>query len=179
MKEIWKTIKGFENYQVSNLGNVKTLERDYINNFGHKVHITEKLMKFTTRSGYYNVNLRKDCKRYSKQVHRLVAENFLDNPNNYPVVNHKDFNRKNNRVDNLEFVTQKENVNWSKENMKGLRVKNAKTYGITYRDRGYGYYEVVIKRQYIGRANTYEEAVELRDKALIERGLYSEVYNIK
>lgn len=177
MKEEWKDIVGFENYQVSNLGNVKSKERYYINNFGHKVHIKEKLMNFSERSGYFVVNLRKNGIRHSKQVHRLVAEAFLPNIYNKEVVNHKDFNRKNNCVDNLEWLTQKENVNWSRCNMKKLHVKNKDTYGITYRNRNGGYYEVQIKKKYIGRATTIEDAIRLRDDELKRIGLYYEVYN--
>ena len=94
-KEIWKNVLGYEGlYQVSNLGNIKS--------FIGK----EKILKpSTTNNGYPGVNLTKDkkIKRYS--VHRLVAEAFIPNPNNYPCVNHKDENRTNNRADNLEWCT--------------------------------------------------------------------------
>ena len=177
MKEKWKDIKGFENYQISNLGNVKTKERYYINNLGYKVHIKEKLMKFSERSGYYVVNLRKNGIRYSKQVHRLVAENFLPSIENKKIVNHKDFNKKNNCVDNLEWCTQQENVSWSKCNMKKIHIKNKDTYGITYRNRGSGYYEIQIKKKFVGKAAKFEDAIKIRNDELKRIGLYNEIYN--
>ena len=66
--------------------------------------------------GYQRVCLCDDAKRYEYRVHRLVAENFIDNPNDLPQVNHKDFNRSNNYVDNLEWCTNYENVHYSINN---------------------------------------------------------------
>lgn len=87
--EIWKNIKDFEElYQVSNLGNVKSLPRKGTTK-------TEKiLIKQINKDGYYSVNLCKKGKHYRKFIHRLVAENFISNPNNYLEVNHKDGNKR-------------------------------------------------------------------------------------
>lgn len=102
MKEIWKDIKNYEGlYQVSNLGNVKSLR-------------TGKKIYYSTAGGYYRVNLFKDKRRKGFSIHRLVAEMFIPNYNNKPCVNHKDCNRKNNKVDNLEWCTYKENNNYGK-----------------------------------------------------------------
>lgn len=115
MKEIWKDVVGYEGlYQVSNLGKIKSLSREYChgNQYGVRTKkIDEKIMKQQiTAFGYCSVKLSKNkvCKHF--QVHRLVAEAFILNPNNYPVVNHKDINKQNNCVDNLEWCTQKYNV---------------------------------------------------------------------
>lgn len=107
MKEIWRDIEGYEGlYQVSNIGRVKSLM--FRNN---KYSISrEKIMACTIRSGYYVLVLRKNKERKSEQVHRLVAKAFIPNPNNLLIVNHKDFNRRNNNVQNLEWCTQKQNV---------------------------------------------------------------------
>lgn len=96
--EVWKTIKDFTNYEVSNYGNVRS------NNYS-RIRI---LKKEKTR-GYLRVSLSKENKVYRFQVHRLVANNFLNNRYNKPCVNHKDGNTFNNNVYNLEWVTYSEN----------------------------------------------------------------------
>ena len=98
MTEIWKDIDGYEGlYQVSNLGNVKSL------NYLH----TGKEMILSTgfNKNYLFVILYKDKKHKIYKVHRLVAETFIPNPNGYPCINHKDGNKLNNCVDNLEWCS--------------------------------------------------------------------------
>lgn len=103
MKEIWKDVIGWEGlYQVSNLGNVRTLH--------YKKPYPRKLSK--SKKGYLRVNLSQNKKYKYYSVHRLVAEAFIPNPNNLPQINHKDENRTNNRVDNLEWCTNKYNCNY-------------------------------------------------------------------
>jgi hypothetical protein len=103
MTEIWKDIKGYENlYKVSNLGNIISLK-------------TNKILKPNKGSnGYLLVHLYNNGIR-SKHllIHRLVAEAFLPNPNNYPQVNHKDYDRTNNRVENLEWCSPIQNLEYS------------------------------------------------------------------
>ena len=109
MKEIWRNIEGFENYQVSNLGNVKSLN--------YKNSGKEKLMKPMDNGwGYLFVELRKNGEGKVKTIHRLVAEAFIPNPDNLPCINHKDENKTNNRVDNLEFCTYEYNTNYGTSN---------------------------------------------------------------
>lgn len=119
MLEIWKDVQGYEGrYQVSNLGNVKSLK----DNLGRP---REKLRSLaTTNQGYKKVDLhRKGDKPKSKYVHRLVVEAFLPNPENKPMVNHKDSNPSNNHIENLEWCTQAENVQhgYREGNMKPAR----------------------------------------------------------
>jgi hypothetical protein len=106
MQEIWKDIKGYEGlYQVSNLGRVKSLER-YKTNWSKKQCVKERVLKpILANTGYYMVVLSKNGITKSVLVHRLVAETFLSNPNNLEQVNHKDENKLNNNIDNLEFCT--------------------------------------------------------------------------
>ena len=101
--EIWEDIEGYEGiYQVSSLGKVKSL------NFNHTKK--EKILKpFFNRDGYLSVNLYKEGKRKQYLVHRLVAKVFIPNPENKLEVNHKDEDKTNNKVENLEWVTSKEN----------------------------------------------------------------------
>ena len=105
----WKTIKDYEDlYMVSNTGLIKSLHWS-----------KEKLLKQVIRSNnyqYYFVGLLKNGKRKYFAVHRLVASAFIPNPNNYEQVDHLDGNKLNNNVDNLEWVSAKENTNraWKK-----------------------------------------------------------------
>ena len=111
MKEIWKDIEGYEGlYQVSNKGRVKSLKRKICSNSNHKYNtLSEKLLKLSGGGKYIQVILCKDGKTSAKLVHRLVAQAFIPNPNNLPCVNHKDENKKNNDVRNLEWCTYKYN----------------------------------------------------------------------
>ena len=115
MEEQWRDIKGFEGlYEVSNLGRVRTKPRKILQRFKYNYHtlpVKERILKQHKLRGYYGVGLWKDNKMYNKQVHRLVALTFIDNPNNYPIVNHKDGNKLNNRIDNLEWCTYSHNTN--------------------------------------------------------------------
>ena len=107
MKEEWRGIKGFEGkYMVSNLGRVKSLN---YNNTG-KEGIMEPQDNGT---GYLFVQLSKDGKVKNCRINRLVAQAFLENPQNLPEVNHKDKNPKNNRVENLEWCSRQYNVEYS------------------------------------------------------------------
>lgn len=100
--EIWKDIKGFEGiYQVSNLGNVRSIDRILSN--GHHIKGINMKLKYD-KDGYCSVGLTNSkSKRTYHSVHRLVCESFLDNPNNFKMVNHKNGIRDDNRLDNLEW----------------------------------------------------------------------------
>lgn len=105
MKEIWKPVVGYEGaYEVSNCGRVRTLHYHR----GSQVRV----MQHDKSASYDLVTLYKDGKPFCKSVHRLVAEAFLPNPNNYPVVNHIDENKRNNVVENLEWCSQQYNVTY-------------------------------------------------------------------
>ena len=112
-KEIWKDIPEYEGYyQVSNLGRVKSLSRLRFNN-GGKFTSKEKILKAGTTDGYFCVALSKNAKQKTFRVHQLMAMAFL---NHTPcglnlVVNHINFDRKDNRIENLELVTARENAN--------------------------------------------------------------------
>lgn len=109
MKEIWKDIEGYNGrYQVSNLGRIKSLPGISKT----KRFKGEVLKTFTDGAGYSCVNL----SRKLFKVHRLVAIAFIENPNNYKCVNHKDENKSNNRVDNLEWCNYKYNANFGTRN---------------------------------------------------------------
>lgn len=112
MEEVWKDIKGYEGlYQVSNLGRVKSVTHDVVDSIGrHSVKEGRILsLRNSTKTGYPTINLTKNGKFKSFNIHRLVAEAFIPNPNNLPCVNHKDESRDNNCVSNLEWCTYKYN----------------------------------------------------------------------
>lgn len=105
--EIWKEIEGYAGlYEVSNWGNIRSLK------FGRKLNPA------VNSSGYKLISLSKEGKSKSFSVHRLVAEAFIPNSNNYPCINHKDENKTNNHVGNLEWCTQKYNCNYGNYNKK-------------------------------------------------------------
>lgn len=110
--EIWKDIEDYPNYQISNFGRVKSKER-YVNTIGGaKRKIKDKIIKPTLDSrGYYVVSLYNEKgKSNPKSIHRLVCETFLENKNNYPVINHINGIKIDNRLENLEFCTQSHNI---------------------------------------------------------------------
>ena len=110
MEEIWKDIIGYEGYyQISNLGNVKSLDRILKDNGGIFIK-TGNYKKFEKQTGYKRVALSKNNQDKKFMVHRLVAQAFIPNPDNKPFIDHIDGNRANNKVDNLRWVTHKENM---------------------------------------------------------------------
>ena len=112
MKEIWKDVKGFEGrYLVSNTGKIYSI-------------LAKRILKTCISNRGYELACLRNEKGYRKQytVHRLVAMSFLDNPNNYPIINHKDENKLNNNINNLEWCDYSYNCTYN-----NLRVKVANT----------------------------------------------------
>ena len=104
MKEQWKEIDDYNGYSVSNTGKVKSFRRK--NNKEKGLILKQE----TTYKGYKQVCLYKDGKKHQKLVHRLVAEAFIPNPDNKPEINHKDTDKTNNTIFNLEWNTSSENT---------------------------------------------------------------------
>jgi hypothetical protein len=141
--ENWKTIKDFENYEISDRGRVKN-------------KITGKILKgWKNSTNYVHVELNKK----QLKVHRLVALNFLDNPDNKPLVDHIDGDLQNNRLENLRFATSTEN----NRNTKPRKNKSVKFKGVSYHKQ-HKKYNAQIKFQgknnHLGYYNTPEEAYE-------------------
>ena len=158
--EIWKNILGYENkYIISNLGRVKRLKHVIIDKIDRKRTLTTKMLNpYKTKRGYKHIDLSGN----TFEVHRLVALHFLDNPYNKKYVNHKDGDKLNNNVNNLEWCTQRENIchyhnSKNKNNSIGVSFnKNAKK----WKSRIY----FKNKDIHIGYFNTKEEAYEARVK---------------
>lgn len=112
MEEIWKDIKGYNGvYQVSNLGNVRRIK---LKEYNSTEYIIDRNIKPTDNgNGYKIVGLSKDNKRKNYYIHRLVAIAFIKNPNMYKEINHKDNQKSNNNVNNLEWCDRGYNVRYS------------------------------------------------------------------
>lgn len=118
MIEIWRDIKDYEGlYQVSNFGRVRSLGN------GNSNRSKVKILKPGNTRGYLRVCLCKDGKEKNFLVHRLVAEAFIPNPLNLPQVNHKSEDKKDSRVENLEWCDHKYNMNYGTRN-KSISKKN-------------------------------------------------------
>ena len=111
--ESWADIRGYEGYyQISNYGRVRSLDR-YLHALHDSIQIKRgqiikpKIMP----NGYLTVCLNKNRKRTPRYIHRLVADAFIDNPNSYKEINHKDEDKTNNSVESLEWCSHKYNIN--------------------------------------------------------------------
>lgn len=96
MEEEWRKIEGYDNYSISNLGEVKNDN-------------TKILLKTHIKDGYYVVTLSRNNKCKKHYIHRLIGNAFIQNPKNLPFINHKNQKRDDNRIENLEWVTNIEN----------------------------------------------------------------------
>lgn len=115
MQEIWKDVIGYEEqYQVSNLGNIRSKNRTIVDCLGRRRTLkSHKIRIQTSKIGYKQVLLHKDGKMKTHLVHRLVAEAFIPKTEeNKNEINHKDENKSNNTVDNLEWCDHKYNINF-------------------------------------------------------------------
>jgi hypothetical protein len=171
--ERWKPVKGYEGlYEVSSLGRIKSLSKRIDPGKCHRTY-PEKLIKpGKDGNGYLRVVL-SDVNHKSKthKLHRLVAEAFIPNPEKLPVVNHKDGNKANDRVDNLEWVSISDNLKHAYKN--GLKsVNGAKNPAAKLTAEQV----VFIKAHFIPRDNEYG-CVALSKKFNVHRKTISRVVN--
>lgn len=156
--EYWKDIKGYEGlYQVSNIGRIRN---------------ENKIISPWTQFGYKIVGLWKDKKCKKFRVHRLVAEAFILNHNNYTQVNHKDEDKSNNSVENLEWCTQKYNNSYGNRTQKMLE---------TYKNRHTSNAEKEVIQMYIDGTvlRTYKSLSEAARISNVSLGNLSNVCNKK
>lgn len=180
--EIWKPVVGYEGYyEVSNYGRVRSLDRTIYNRTGYTSVKQGKMKKtWINNRGYVMARLSKDNEKRDALVHRLVAEAFLEKSKGEEIVNHKDFNRSNNIVDNLEWCDYKYNLHYSMDRVKcSLRQKNKGRYnlGVYPRKKKDGtikHWRVVIGKKEIGSAKTQKEAIAMRDRYFEQNDYYYE-----
>jgi hypothetical protein len=118
MKEIWKTIKGYEGYyEASNMGNIRSVDRIILSTANilhteHKQFRKGKILKQGIgRKGYKIISLQKEGKRKTVYTHRIIASTFIENIDNKPCIDHINGIHTDNRAENLRWCTQKENIN--------------------------------------------------------------------
>lgn len=173
-KEIWKPILGYEGlYEISNKGNVKALARKlYMKQLNCKPYYNkpEKILKFDLGL-YKRITLCKNNKTKRFLVHRLVAEHFLPNPNNYDFINHIDLDKYNNNISNLEWC----NINENNSHFIDKSVTSSRYIGVSFKKNYEGqgrikqwqaYINVNGKRKYLGLYLTEKEANEAYFEAL-------------
>ena len=168
MQEIWKDIPNYEGiYQVSNLGNVKSLSR--LMNKGKVVFVSkEKIMnKYISKDGYYSVTLSKEKKSITIKNHQLVAIAFLGHKlcGHELVIDHINDNKLDNRVDNLQIVTARYNTLKTKENY------SSQYKGVIWdkeRDKWISRIKINGKTNFLGRFSSEHEAHLSYQKALEE-----------
>jgi len=149
--EIWKPLKEYEGlYEISNMGNIRSLIKK--GNTKHQIRKTG----VDVSTGYINVMLRKNNIPLTKRVHRLVAEAFIPNPDNKPVVNHKDGNKKNSAASNLEWMTYSENTLHSLKNGLQKKVFGDKNYITKIKDQ-----DVLKIREFINEGKTNKEIAKI------------------
>lgn len=163
--EIWKKVIGFENlYEVSSEGRVRST---------YKNGKTKILKQEKTYNGYLRVWL---CKKGQKKrkyfVHRVVASAFIPNPSHYPQVNHKDYDKTNNKVENLEWLTQKANSLYSAENARKSALNSrtpASGHHYIYKKGNRFIFSIIVKGKYIGKAfQIIDEAIAYRDSYMLK-----------
>lgn len=158
MEEIWKDIPSYEGYyQVSNLGNFRSLPRiiKYKSN-GTRNYPSKVLLTETTKDNYQRIVLMKDGVKARYQAHRLVALTFIPNPDNKPLINHIDGNKSNNVVTNLEWCTASENMihadNTGLRDMSNHQPSNSKKIKCIETGEIFASYAKAVK--WLGKSNT-------------------------
>ena len=135
--EQWRDIKGYENlYQISNLGRVKCLGNGNSNNSKERI-----LKPGITKGDYLQVTLFKEGKRKQYYIHRLVANSFIDNPDNYNEVNHINEDKTDNRVDNLEWCDRTYNCNYGSRNERMATIRKKPIYSVNKTTNEITYYQ--------------------------------------
>lgn len=177
MIEEWKDIENFSNYQVSNLGNIKSKEHQYIRKDGVRGTRKEKILSSnrSDKSKYINVILKSDSGEPTNlNIHSVVAKAWIPNSDKNLIINHIDGNKHNNRVDNLEWVTYGENLRHAYR--KSLRFASTKRCEIVDREGHRRTYASVKELCESENLNYGTVAASISNNAHLENG--SKVYYV-
>ena len=185
MKEQWKKIKDYENFEISNLGRIRTIRR-YVKNKNSYRLIKQHIIKTRVKdNGYVIISLRKDGERKIKDfyIHRLVAEAFIPNPENKPHINHLDYNKQNNYASNLDWCSRKENQKYSSSRIAKsclIKFKKNKNHYIRHKSKNcFAFAFMRDKKLLVYKSfSNLEDALQFRNKWFIEN--YPEIfYNLE
>lgn len=166
--ELWKTIKGYEGkYQISNEGRVRRLKKWDIGT-KHFINCCDILYASDNGCGYLYVGLYKEGKRKNFFIHRLVAEYFIPKITGKNYVNHLNYNKRDNRAENLEWCTQRENVIHSIPNMRHRKNVTHSNTGEKYISKvKNGKFRVTIDGKFRGHFRTLAEAIDKRNEEVM------------
>ena len=154
VNEIWRTIDGFLNYQISNIGNVRNANNG-------------KILKPRSRKGYLYVGLYADDKQINHSIHRLVAKAFIPNTTSKPQVDHIDNNKVNNSVNNLRWASSEDN---QRNKPKTLKPKTSKYIGVCWNKKHkkwYAHIKINKKTIYLGCFDDPKDAARAYNERLI------------
>lgn len=160
MQEVWKDVKGYEGlYQISNLGNVKSVGIYHKDNKGNVRYLKRnREVKQTNDRGYLKIQLNKNKTRKTKYIHQLVAEAFIPNPNNYKEVNHIDSNPENNCENNLEWCDRRYNIDYMLKHQEEIKERHERRIEIL---------ETIYYGIELGRITTIDQVRNLIDENLL------------
>lgn len=183
-KEIWIPVKYYENlYHISNKGRIKScLKTHYSSYLKTNIVLNERLLnKIKTSDGYEAVSLYKDGNSKQYRFHRLLADAFIPNPDKKPFINHINGVKNDNNIDNLEWVTARENT--SHAHLFGLASpKMSKYIGVHWVKRDKIWIATITieksKTKYLGSFKTEEEAYEAYKKAINEYGIINKYIQV-
>ena len=161
MSEEWRPVVGYEGlYEVSSYGRVRSLDGFIVDSLGYKrLHKGKVLSPAKDKNGYLKVNLHCNGKCKIIRVHRLVAQAFIPNTDNLPMVNHKDEDKTNNNIDNLEWCDQKYNINFGTARIRGKEtaIKNGYWTGLSKDEYRKKWYQENIDKLKKYRKKWYQE----------------------
>lgn len=167
----WIPVKGYEGfYEINSNGEIRSCERVIFQpGHGYRKLKEFNLCPWDNGNGYKVVSLSKNGKRKNHYVHRLVAEHFIPNPNNFLEINHIDYDKSNNKSNNLEWTDRASNVRYSAEHMKRPRTKAYSNTGHLYiTKRKNGTYRIIVNKKE-KRARSIDEAIKIRDELIRRR----------